>query len=480
MKRRFLIFSIVFISSYAYFNPALAQRAGCRETYEDIKKLIDKGDWENAKIECDSYLRHCGTSATVSKMLDDCKVEIQKKNELNRIQKLKKEGKWSDVENACDSYFKKYGSNPQIEQILKDANRQLASINSGNDDIKPVQKPTIRFSVDQKYIEFPEEGGDKLVWVTSDDDWYVVSYPLWIDITQDNDMLVISCDVNYKSSTREEDIILANYSGKELHITVSQDRSKYYLSLSANIIEDVRGAAGKVYTIYVNSNKSWNIKSKPYWCNIEVTGNRLDIRLDQNRTYYERKGEIEICAEQSALRSFIYIEQGVLKNFIFVSPNILNDNDGTGGSGTFHVDTDYDYYYIEDIPSWCEITQKNSSSFVVNIKDNNGGYAREAVCRVVAGEASETFTIKQAERRTYVKVSPNLIKAGKNGGTITIRVESSGTWKIVNLPDWCSVVEEWDSGFKLKVLPNNNSYSRKDTFSVSNSGIRENIVVEQE
>lgn len=442
MKKRLIIYLVLSIFCIS-LRPAIAQsECNCSQLFGTIRKLHKAQNWNRALEYCKKYRDcNCGTNAQIDSIWNECKRRTRPQ--------------------------------PPRQKETKESNKTQ----------QPIQSPTtpaIQFSVNQKYIEFPEEGGDKLVMVTSNDDWYVVSYPLWIDITQDNDMLVISCDVNYKSSSREEDIILANYSGKELHITVSQDRSKYYLSLSANIIEDVRGAAGKVYTIYVNSNKSWNIKSKPYWCNIEVTGNRLDIRLDQNRTYYERKGEIEICAEQSALRSFIYIEQGVLKNFIFVSPNSIYDDDGTGGSGTFHVDTDYDYYYIEDIPSWCEITQKNSASFVVNIKDNNGGYAREAVCRVVAGEASETFTIKQAERRTYVKVSPNLIKSGKNGGTITINVESSGTWRIVNLPDWCSVVEEWDSGFKLKVLPNNNSYSRKNTFSVSNSGIRENIVVEQE
>lgn len=448
MKERLIRYLVFFAICVLVLHTPVKAQGNCDNggLYEKILVFYEKHDWLNAEKYCKIFLSDC-KSARVEQIRKECKQHLPKSKNLPKT----------------DADPKKPSSPKPIQT------------NQHNQQAQPI----IQFSVDKKYINFPEEGGYKQVTVTSDEDWYVISYPHWIDVEWDDEILMISCEENYQYSAREDDIIIAN-SDKKLHITVSQDKSKYYLRLSANIIEDNRGASDKKYTIDVNSNKPWYIKSKPYWCNIEVNGNRMDIRLDQNRTYYERNGEIEIvCEGQPSLKSFIYVQQGVLKNFIFVSPNILNDNDGTGGSGTFHVDTDYDYYYIEGLPSWCEITQKNSSSFVVNIKDNNGGYAREAVCRVVAGDASETFTIRQAERRTYVKASPNLIKSGKNGGTITINVESSGTWRVVNLPSWCIVEDQWENSFKLRILQNASLYSRTATFSVSCSGIKENVVVEQ-
>lgn len=470
---------IIFPALFACILPIAAQD-GCMETYEEIQRLYDKKDWKGTKRECESYLRHCGSSARVDDILNKAMEELRKEDMHKRIEKLEKEEKWADLIPLCNSYLRLYSSNAKVIQIQKEAEKHV--IAEATIPLRKQERTLVEhFSVDEKYITFPEEGGDKFITITSDGDWNISSYPSWVELKKLNDNIVmISCNRNHKTSSREEDIILYNYANKELHITISQDKIKSYLRTSASKIDDKIGAAYKIYTIDVNSNLPWNVKSKPYWCNIEIQGNKLNIKMDNNKTGYARRGEIEIgCAGQPSLRSLIYLEQAALKNYIFLYPNILNDNDGTGGSGTFHVDTDYDDYYIENLPSWCEITQKNSTSFVVNIKDNNGGHAREATCRVVAGDASETFTIRQAERLDYVKVSPNAVNASKNGGTITISITSNTTWRIVNLPDWCEVTEQWENGFNLKVLPNNEYYPRSATFSVSCKGVRENVVVKQ-
>ena len=426
MKKRVQLFLILCFLSV----PILAQD-DCEDIYEVIVKLYDKKDWKGIKRESKSYLQHCGSNAQVEQWLKESEDKLK----------------------------------PQLPKP--------APIIQKSEDTKK-----LRFSVNKTYVEFLDSGGQEQIFITADNAWDIYDYPGWVDIERQNNTLFITCDPNFYSSAREDDIVLIDENDKELHVTISQDKSKYYLRLSSNNLNETKGD-GRTYIIDISTNTSWYIKDKPRWCDVETIGNQIKIKLERNKTGYDRDGVIEICSSQPNIRSLFFIKQGALRNYIILMSKTINDVNGKGGTLKISVDTDHDYYYFENLPYWCTITEKTSSSFSIVLNDNSGGNAREAQCKVVAGDQSETLTIKQGARLSYINVSSSKITAMNAGGIITITVNSSGAWRVVNVPDWCQVVEETNNSFVLRIMPNN-GYARSATFAVSSSGIRENIVVEQQ
>ena len=60
----------------------------------------------------------------------------------------------------------------------------------------------------------------------------------------------------------------------------------------------------------------------------------------------------------------------------------------------------------------------------------------------IEGGNGQTLVVQQEERLNYVTVTPKIIRASARGGVITVHVTSSGSWRVVNLPEWCEVTEK--------------------------------------
>jgi len=347
---------------------------------------------------------------------------------------------------------------------------------------KPVEqiKKEIIFKVSKSYIEFPELGGEGSVEVTSDEAWSVSENPSWITTERTNNTLRIKAVRNERFSDREGDIVLSNENHVELRIVVAQARNSDYLNLSAQLIDDTEGDGGK-YTIKVSSNKAWTTNVLPAWCTVENNGTTMSIHLEANETGAARQTKIEVSVPQSAVsKQVITVKQSPIHDYIAISPNLITSS-GKASVATIKVASDKAEYRVENLPYWCTVKQQTPTSFVLEIADNRGGAAREAQCRVtIAGGKSDQLIIRQEERLHFITVSPKIITASQRGGVITVKVQSSGAWRVVNLPEWCQVEEETATTFKLSIDANDSGYPRRAVFSVSTGGVRESIEIKQE
>ena len=345
---------------------------------------------------------------------------------------------------------------------------------------EPIQKRDIEFRASKSFIEFTETGGETRIEIISDEAWEVAEMPSWVDTRQKSDALIIHVAQNERTSDREGDVVLLNKHQTELRIVVAQGKNNDYLKLSAPGIDDTEGVGG-AYTIKVNSNKAWDAKTDADWCTIEKREENFVVRLASNMSGQKREATIEVTASQSVIsKQVFWVKQSPLNHYIFINPSSVTSKGGKSII-TINVTTDMPKYRIEEIPDWCNISQMNANSFILEIADNSGGAAREAQIKVaVDGGKSKILTVQQEERLNYVSVSPKIVTASPRGGIITINVEGSGAWRVVNLPDWCQTTDQTDDSFTLIIEKNDTDAPRNASFSVSVSGVREQIEVRQQ
>ena len=342
-----------------------------------------------------------------------------------------------------------------------------------------IPKKEVVFGVSKTLLEFGEYGGEKQVEVVSDETWKVVDAPAWVTTTRNGDMLTIKCAKNERLSAREGDVVISNEHLVELRVVVTQERNSDYLTLSAQMIDDTDGDGGW-YTITVNSNKAWKVSAVPEWCKTERDGDDLLVKLAINKSGMMRETTIDVTVPGSSLeKKQIIIKQATIHDFLVLNPNIITSS-GKASMATVKIETDLPNYRVEGLPYWCKVSHQTATSFVIEIADNAGGDAREAACKVTAGDRSESLVIKQEDRLNYVMVSPKIVTASRRGGTITVKVTSSGPWRVVNLPDWCQVTEEGAATFKLNINENLTGAPRSASFSVSTGVVRESMEVKQE
>lgn len=349
-------------------------------------------------------------------------------------------------------------------------------------DPEPVDEPKkeIVFKVDRTFVEFTETGGETQVNVTSDENWKVAETPQWISAQRKGNTLVIRVARNERFSDREGDVIITNDNYVELSVVVAQDKNHDYLKLSAELINDVEGSGG-LYTFVVSCNKEWQAKSPVDWCITEIKDGKLEVWLDENISGAARETQVDVfMTHLPDAKQLIRISQDTLNHYIRVKPNILTSS-GKTSLARIHVRTDQPSYRIEGLPAWCTVKEQDKESFVLEIADNTGGAAREAKCRVIIeGGNGQTLVIQQEERKNFVTVTPKIVRASARGGIITVRVSSSGNWRVVNLPEWCEETEKTEDSFKLSIGPNDTGAPRTSTFSISTAGIRETVEVRQE
>jgi len=430
-----LIVYVILLGFGVYVTPLSAQRSDCLETIDSIDKFYKEKQWQKALDYCASYERHqCDYSAHINDIKQKCE------KQLNQAKNASKNSTGSSQNKAT-------AKNP--------------------------------FSAAKQYIEFPANGGQQKIQVSATAGWFVFKQPGWLSVSKSGNAISISCSSNNYSSAREDDIVLVDYEYREVRITVMQDGSRDYITVSSKLINDSQGNGGR-YTINVTSNKAWSVRNKPQWCTVSTEANRIVVTLERNKTGYTRRGDIEIVSTYaSSIKQTIAVQQSSLQHYIYISPQVVNSANGKKGEATVTVDTDYGNYRVTNLPYWCKLLRQNSTSFVLEIDDNSGGQARTAECKVVAGDKVEILTIKQGSRMSYVNVSPQIVNAVTDGGIITINVKSSGSWRVVNLPDWCQVTDQTSTSFTLTIARNPGA-SRTATFSVSSSGMRENVMVIQE
>ncbi|MBQ7210726.1 MAG: BACON domain-containing protein [Paludibacteraceae bacterium] len=524
--------SIISVLTFAVIMPVDADE--CDNIRLKARQLFEAKQYEQAKAEYESYLRSsdCPESGEVKKNLEECKRQIAAKTKQSAEKTTTQSASFKlsrntyTVEATVDNTLQiSFISAPAewhveslpswIEEAIGSKDRYTIEFyiddNSGAqdrtgqivfkaDDSSAKAVCTIKqegifipFSVSNDYIEFTDKKDARTLHITSDYAWRVVSYPDWLSVMSKNNDLSVLCSQNNTESAREDEIIIENSFGKRLTIVVAQDKSNEFIYATPDAVNDDNGAGGTA-TVTIKASRNWQIDSTPNWCTTQQDGNKLKITMQRNKTGYRREGDVKISIfvpDGTQTMSWppieggdyktaiIHLRQAPSQQYVELSVSSINEPTGKGGTSTISVDTSEPTWEIVDMPAWCELTAKTYNSFTIHLLNNNGGNAREAQLRVKAGTVVRTLTLKQAARENFVTVSANLVNSSKNGGNITIRVESSGTWRVVNLPDWCHITSQDNNSFTLKVDYNDGA-ARSATIAVSSAGTREQIKINQD
>jgi hypothetical protein len=237
-------------------------------------------------------------------------------------------------------------------------------------------------------------------------------------------------------------------------------------------------AEGGSQQVYVEANCPWQIYSSPEWTEVRRLGGRLTIICAENTQLSDREDDIVLRLKQGQIIR-ITVAQDKNGDVLNLSANMVNENDGDGGSYVIYVRANKPYK-ASTIAQWCRVNA-SADSLVLSLDENRSGRDRQCEVEVMVSEQlKKTIIVKQVPLQHYVLVSPQIVTATKRGGSISIHVDSNEKWRVVNLPAWCLISEQTNDSFLLEISPNDTSVSRTGSFSVSAYGIRKSVTVKQE
>lgn len=104
-----------------------------------------------------------------------------------------------------------------------------------------------------------------------------------------------------------------------------------------------------------------------------------------------------------------------------------------GGEKTIAVTAD-GKYDIEDCPDWVK-AEAEEDALTITVGENTTGAKRECVIRLVGKDVEVPITIFQADKCTYIKTSETEVTIPKEGGDVTLDVDTDGGNLAMNSPE---------------------------------------------
>ena len=227
--------------------------------------------------------------------------------------------------------------------------------------------------------------------------------------------------------------------------------------------------SGGTKRIYVCNQSLFYTVTVPSWCRVEKEGLKgFKIKSDAGL-----EDEDVFVYNQKAYASYLRVNSNT-------SSESLNFSSGYD-SETVSVTTDGEYE-IEELPSWCSISNQTKNSFTLSCSNNSSTSSRSGSFSVTAGEYSVRVNVSQAGKASYLSVngssSTQYYDVSASSQTKTFNVSSSDSYYVRNLPSWCSVTNKYSGSFGLKINANKSSY-RSDWFTVECGGKSVRIYIRQ-
>lgn len=270
--------------------------------------------------------------------------------------------------------------------------------------------------------------------------------------------------------------------------------------------DELAGSAG-VENIRVYNQSLFYTVTLPSWCKVEkeglkgfkiksdagtVTylnfsfGQKSNFRLHYNANTTGKARDCRITVKSVLLEDedvFVY-NQKAYASYLRVNGNTSSEslNFSSGyDSETVSVATDGEYE-IEELPSWCSISNQTKNSFTLSCSNNSSTSSRSGSFSVNAGSYSVRVNVSQAGKASYLRVngssSTQYYDVSASSQTKTFNVSSSDSYYVRNLPSWCSVANKYSGSFGLKINANKSSY-RSDWFTVECGNKSVRIYIQQ-
>lgn len=324
-------------------------------------------------------------------------------------------------------------------------------------------------------LKFVGAGGSKTLSISTNQGVPTTSsLPSWITVTStSSSSMTIKCNANNTPSSRN-DWFTINAGSKSVRVNVAQSVAPK-LEISkiefANVQKDgtiINNYGAALYSagmrylqpkmvyggLISSQTKTVNIKViKPDGTLLSGTSSPAEYSQSFNITLSSGSANTYLLGSLGADNSSVY-NAGVWKYEVWIdgksvyATNVyiyskettyLKVNDQTsistsfsadGGSKSYTISTDGDYWSTRRVPDFCMITNKTTSSFTLQCEPNTSSSSRSDYMKIMSGEKEVRIDISQAAAGPSAKIvsinqTHNIINGYVKGMNIVIKFETS-------------------------------------------------------
>ena len=307
--------------------------------------------------------------------------------------------------------------------------------------------PELSLSVDS--YNFPAEGGDLAVNVTSNDKWTVSSTASWCTLSdtggEGSGSVILTAAVNGTVSSRSAVVTFKCTSGQlSKAITITQEAGGSMVEL---LVDEVSVACGaSTTTTSISSNTSWTASSDSQWCTVSPgygTGNAaLTVRVEENPSLSARTARVMVVSNDGKCSRVLTVVQAGQPQTLEV--NLTSKSVGCDAT-TFSVEVSSNApWTVKSEAAWCSLSAssgKENGSVVVSVAENGNVVSRSTRIVFVSGDGSvtRTITVIQAAGTPVLSLNRTEASFGAQGGTESVTISSNADWKVSVDAAWCSV-----------------------------------------
>ena len=136
-----------------------------------------------------------------------------------------------------------------------------------------------------------------------------------------------------------------------------------------------------------------------------------------------------------------------------------------GGEININVSSDGPWE-VKECPDWIT-AEILDSILVIKASCNETNKVREGSIKLASDKAEATITVRQVTICTYINPEINEVEIDKEGGTVTVKIDTDGTPTILETPEGFSV--SYDSGVLTITASANDGASRHESILLSAS-----------
>ncbi len=266
----------------------------------------------------------------------------------------------------------------------------------------------------------------------------------WVLISRltGNSLLTVTYGENLTVFPRSGEIILSAESVPDFVITINQEGSTPYLSVSHASIE--MEAAGGTQSFELSSNASWDVINMVPWITVlpaDGTGNAsLTLTIEENTEVSARHGIITIVSDHAPANSIAIYQQGA-DVMLSVTPG-LQFVSASEGLAYLDVASNIDWR-ITETSDWLNIfplAGTGSEPVKITYGYNPSTNQRRGLVTVDDGEGNyKTAIIIQEGLEPILIIEPPIYDVLASAGTVTFALQSNTAWTVTEEVPWLSV-----------------------------------------
>ena len=297
---------------------------------------------------------------------------------------------------------------------------QLTADNGNTQEFNVLQSEgKEQLSVQTDNLSFEGNGGQQTVIIDANFKWSYNTSAKWLQLSQQNNKLSVTCQPNDSVSKRSSTIVISGKNAKKtVSVTQSEGETHFSIIGASDSTITFDAAGNDLDTLRVNCNDTWQVESNCPWLKIKPLTNTIVIICEDNPWAEPRSTSFDVVTSFEKQRKTIRVEQNGAepklerislpsasgeRNVSGVRPHyrsvFLKGNKGEMKVKVHTNVQNWEYRILSNDENWitAEASQKDSL-LTLNLSDNNGWKVRESDIIISAMGLQDTLNIRQNVR----------------------------------------------------------------------------------